>query len=232
MKVLLIVDVQPDFCPGGALAVPQGDQVVPVINRLMDSGEYDLVVATQDWHPRGHKSFASSHEDGTLFSVIDLNGLPQTLWPEHCVQGTDGARLHPDLDISRIDKVVQKGTNPELDSYSGFFDNAKRQSTGLADYLEFTSISYGCKGMQDIEVYVVGLATDYCVKATAIDAAERGYNTSLIIEACRAVNINPRDDELALREMLTSGVSIISAKEILAAAGLPAARQNEIPLQP
>src|SRR5688572_15626086 len=152
---LVLVDLQNDFCPGGALAVADGDRVVPLANALARSKKFDLVVATQDWHPPDHASFAANHPGREVGDHIDLEGLPQILWPAHCVQGTWGAGLHPALDATRIDKVFQKGIDPALDSYSGFFDNGHRRSTGLGDYLKAAGIT---------DVYILGLATDYCVK--------------------------------------------------------------------
>ena len=163
MKALIIVDVQNDFCPGGALPVPEGDRVVEVINRIQPG--FDLVVATQDWHPADHGSFAANHPGRRPGEQIELAGLPQILWPVHCVQGTPGAELHPGLDRSRIARVFRKGTDPSVDSYSGFFDNGRRASTGLGEYLKDQGVT---------DVYVCGLATDYCVKATALDAVASG----------------------------------------------------------
>ena len=162
MKALIIVDVQKDFCQGGALAVKDGDAVVPVINELQK--RFDLVFATQDWHPRGHKSFAVEH-GRRPGEVISLNGLDQILWPIHCVQDTPGAEFHPDLNRERWTAVVQKGTDPCLDSYSGFFDNARRKATGLTQHLKDAGVD---------EVCVTGLATDYCVKFPALDADPDG----------------------------------------------------------
>ena len=165
MKALIIGDVQNDFCPGGALPVPGGDQVVEVINRMQP--KFELVVAIQDWHPADHGSFAANHPGRSPGEQIELAGLPQILWPVHCVQGTPGAELHPGLDRSRIARVFRKGTDPSVDSYSGFFDNGRRSSTGLGEYLKDQGVT---------DVYICGLATDYCVKATAMDAANLGFN--------------------------------------------------------
>ena len=171
MRALIIVDVQNDFLPGGALAVPQGDEVISVINGLSALCDfYDVVVATQDWHPKDHGSFAAN-QDGEIGEVIDLDGLPQILWPVHCVQGSRGAEFPETLDCGRISRVFTKGANPQVDSYSGFFDNGQRESTGLAAHLEQLGVT---------EVHVVGLATDYCVKFTALDAVALGFNTTLI----------------------------------------------------
>jgi nicotinamidase/pyrazinamidase len=192
------VDIQNDFLPGGALAVPEGDQVVPVANRLM--GAFELVVATRDWHPANHKSFASQHEDGRVGDVIEWAGLEQILWPDHCVQGTPGAEFPEELNADRITKVFDKGTDVDIDSYSGFFDNGHRRSTGLGDYLKASGVD---------EVHIMGLATDYCVKFTALDARKLGLATNLVLEGCRGVELNPGDLARALNEMKSTGVEII-----------------------
>ena len=197
MRTLIIVDVQVDFVEGGALAVPGGGGVVPIINRLQ--GEFDLIVATQDWHPRGHASFASNHPGRQPFEQIDLHGLPQTLWPVHCVQGTAGAEFAPGLDRSRWTCVFQKGTDAEIDSYSGFFDNGHRRATGLGAYLRGRGVG---------EVAVVGLATDYCVKFTALDARTEGLGVRVLADACRGVEIQPGDSTRALDEMRAAGVRV------------------------
>jgi nicotinamidase/pyrazinamidase len=204
MKALVLIDVQNDFCPGGALPVPEGDQVVPVLNRLQPC--FDLVVATQDWHPPDHGSFAANHPGRRPGEVIDLHGLAQILWPVHCVQETPGAEFHPALDRGPIAEVFRKGVDPEIDSYSGFFDNGHLRSTGLADYLQ----SHGVH-----EVYVGGLATDYCVKFTALDAVGLGFHTHLIQDACRGVNLNPGDVVQAINQMRASGVKIVDSAEIV-----------------
>jgi nicotinamidase/pyrazinamidase len=205
MKALILVDIQYDFCPGGSLAVPNGDEVIPVVNRLQSA--FDLVVATQDWHPRGHGSFASTHGQ-PVYSVIDIHGLPQTLWPDHCVQGTHGADLVAGLDRTRIAWVFQKGTNPEIDSYSGFLDADHKNSTGLADYLR-------AKGVD--EVYIAGLATDYCVRYTALDAVQLGFRVHVVVDGCRGVNLKPNDSETALSEMKAAGVEIIRSGDVFKA---------------
>lgn len=204
MKALIIVDIQNDFLPGGALAVADGDHVIPIINKLIP--KFETVIATQDWHPAGHGSFASSHPGKNPGEVIDLHGLQQVLWPDHCVQGTKGAEFNSSLDQKHIQKVFQKGTDPRIDSYSGFFDNGKRKDTGLHNYLE----SLGIK-----EVFVVGLATDYCVKFTALDAAGLGYKTNVIADATRAVNLEKGDEDKALNEMQRNGIWIVDSVELL-----------------
>ena len=198
MKALIIVDVQNDFCPGGALPVPDGDRVVEVVNRIQPG--FDLVVATQDWHPADHGSFAASHPGRRPGERIELAGLPQILWPVHCVQGTPGAALHPGLDRSRIARVFPKGTDPSIDSYSGFFDNGRRSSTGLGECLRSQNVT---------EVHVCGLATDYCVKATALDAASLGFKTHLVEDGCRGVELREGDIRRAIEEMRRQGVVLV-----------------------
>lgn len=198
MKALLLIDIQNDFLPGGALAVPRGDEVVPVANRLM--ADYPLVVATQDWHPPDHASFASQHEDRQIGELIQLEGLDQVLWPDHCVQGTYGAEFAPSLDTSRIDHIVPKGTDPRIDSYSGFFDNARRKATGLEEYLRAQGVD---------EIHLVGLATDYCVKFTSLDAIDLGFRTVVIREGVRGVELKPGDCQRAIESMRAAGVEIV-----------------------
>lgn len=206
MKALLIVDMQNDFMPKGTLAVPDGDQVVPITNQLMN--EYDVVVATQDWHPRDHCSFASNHKGGKVGNVIQIDykegggTLDQVLWPDHCIQDTKGAELHPDLNRQKIDAVVRKGTNPKIDAYSAFYDNGRLRATTLADYLRDRGVD---------EVHVAGLATDYCVKATAIDAVKEGFATAVITDATRGVNVKKGDVDKALKEMERAGVKLIES---------------------
>jgi len=204
MEALIIVDIQNDFLPGGALAVHEGDQIIPGVNRLVE--QFDLVVATQDWHPADHGSFASNHNDKKPGEMIRLHGLDQVLWPDHCVQHTYGAEFSKDLNMGNIQKIFQKGTDPSIDSYSGFFDNGKRKDTGLNDYLE-------SKGVD--KVYIVGLATDYCVKFTALDAIECGYQTTVLMDATRAVNLQPQDGAKAIEEMRQKGIHVIYTAEIL-----------------
>jgi nicotinamidase/pyrazinamidase len=194
---LILVDIQNDFCPGGALAVPDGDAVVPLANQLMAGA--DLVVATQDWHPADHGSFAANHPGRKTFELAELGGLPQVLWPAHCVQWTGGAQFHPGLHTRRIARVFAKGTDPCLDSYSGFFDNGRRHATGLGEWL---------KDQRVTAVLVCGLATDYCVKATAIDAAELGFATTVVAAACRGVGIRPGDMDAAWAAMRAAGVNV------------------------
>jgi nicotinamidase/pyrazinamidase len=204
MKALVLVDLQNDFVPGGALPVPEGDKIVPLINQLQK--HFEFVVATQDWHPANHGSFARNHEQRRPGESVSLNGLPQILWPVHCVQNTSGAAFLPGLDMSRIRKIFQKGSDPAIDSYSGFFDNGHRKATGLDQYLRSSKIE---------EVYIAGLATDYCVKFTAMDAVQLGFKTYLIQDACRGVNMNPNDAAKALEEMRGAGVRVLHSSELL-----------------
>jgi nicotinamidase/pyrazinamidase len=196
---LILVDIQNDFCPGGALAVPDGDQVVAVANAIM--GDYNVVVASQDWHPIHHESFASMHGKNP-YDVIELDSRQQVLWPDHCVQGSIGARLHEGLDHSRIHRVFRKGTDARVDSYSAFFDDAKLRSTGLSLFLQDERVT---------SVSIMGLALDYCVKATALDARAIGFDTMIIENGCRAVNLKPGDGEAALKEMSRFGVGLVQA---------------------
>jgi len=208
MRALILVDIQNDFCTGGALAVPQGETIVPVANRLMSL--VDVVVATQDWHPVEHGSFAVNHPDRKPFELAELGGLPQVLWPAHCVQWTGGALFHPELDTRRIARVFPKGTDPGIDSYSGFFDNGRRKATGLGDWLTAQRVT---------EVLICGLATDYCVKATAIDAAGLGFRTTLVEDACRGVGLQLTDIPAALSGMRQAGVVITTAAALRAQGG-------------
>jgi nicotinamidase/pyrazinamidase len=176
--VLLIIDVQNDFCPGGALAVADGDAVVPVVNRLAE--KFDHVVLTQDWHPSGHSSFATSHPGAAPFASIAMPYGPQTLWPDHCVQGSAGAAFHPRLETTRAELVIRKGFRPEIDSYSAFYENDRKTPTGLAGYLRE-------RGLR--RVFLAGLATDYCVHYSAVDARRLGFDTVLVEAGCRAIDL-------------------------------------------
>lgn len=202
-KALVLVDLQNDFCPGGALAVPEGDEVIEIANRMQK--HFELVVATQDWHPADHGSFAAHHEGKEPGQVIDLHGLEQVLWPVHCVQDTPGAELVAGLETERITKIFQKGTDPTVDSYSGFYDNDHRNSTGLSEFLREREI---------LDVYILGLATDYCVKFTTIDARRDGFSAYLIQDGCRAVELNPGDGEAAVEEMRRNGVAVLQSGQI------------------
>lgn len=177
MKALIIVDLQHDFLPSGSLAVAKGDEIIPIINQIQK--DYDLIVATQDWHPSNHQSFASEHPEHAVYDLIDLNGLQQVLWPDHCVQGTFGAELARDLDNSRIETIFRKGIDPAVDSYSAFFDNGKRKDLGLAAYLKYKAVTH---------VHVCGLAADFCVFYTAMDALSEGFKTSIISKATKPID--------------------------------------------
>jgi nicotinamidase/pyrazinamidase len=202
MRALLLIDLQYDFCPGGALAVADGDRTIPVANRLIP--KFQTVVATQDWHPPDHGSFAKNHGKQP-YEMGELAGLPQVLWPAHCVQGTRAAELHHGLDRNLITEVFRKGTDPLIDSYSGFFDNGHRKSTGLGDWLKIRGIS---------DVVVLGLATDYCVKFTALDARQLGFNVSVVTDGCRGVNIDPGDSDKAFAEMRAAGATLVDSNSV------------------
>lgn len=201
MDALILVDIQNDFCPGGALAVADGHAVIDVANRVKP--RFDLVVATQDWHPADHQSFASQHDGLQVGDTFTLHGLPQIAWPDHCVQGTFGAAFVDSLDTQGV-HVFQKGTNPTIDSYSGFFDNGRQHATGLEDYLKAEGIT---------RVFVMGLATDYCVKFTAVDAIQVGFETRLIQDGCRGVNLKPGDIDQAIEAMVSAGVQLVSSSD-------------------
>ncbi len=214
-KALILVDLQNDFLPGGALAVPSGGEVVPVANLLQL--HFDRIVATQDWHPADHGSFAANHPGRSPGDLTELGGQPQILWPVHCVQGTPGAELAPGLERPRIENVFFKGVDREVDSYSAFFDNAAERSTGLAEYLRRTGVG---------EVYVMGLATDYCVQFSALDAVKLGFATYVVEDGCRGVDLQPGDSERAFAAMRRAGIEVVSSGEILTAGSLlPAARE-------
>jgi nicotinamidase/pyrazinamidase len=200
--MLVVIDLQNDFCPEGALAVGDGDAIVPIINQLMT--QFQQTVATQDWHPKGHHSFAKAHPGRKEFDSITLAYGPQTLWPEHCVQGTDGAEFHRDLDQNRIEMVIRKGFRETIDSYSAFFENDRRTTTGLGGYLKERGIK---------RVYFAGLATDYCVAYSALDCVRMGFETAVILDACRAINL---DGSLAraVAEMRQAGVRIVTGEAL------------------
>ncbi len=204
-KALLLIDIQNGFCPGGNLPVAEGDAVVAVANRLMAHGAYDLVVASQDWHPENHGSFASQHPGKKPFDMGELSGQPQVMWPDHCVQGTQDAEFHPDLDTDRIDYIQRKGENPAVDSYSAFRDNDKAALTGLSDWLK-------AKGITEIDI--MGLATDYCVRFSALDAVDMlpGVKVRLIADGCRGIDAKGVKD--AIETMREAGVEIIDSGRI------------------
>ncbi|HVW78423.1 MAG TPA: bifunctional nicotinamidase/pyrazinamidase [Alloacidobacterium sp.] len=200
---LLVIDVQNDFCPGGALAVPRGDEVVPVINRWMQL--FPHVVLTQDWHPPDHLSFASSHAGHEPFATVTVTYGEQTLWPHHCVQGTQGAEFHPELDTRRAALILRKGFRREIDSYSAFQENDRRTKTGLAGYLRERGIE---------RVFVAGLAYDYCVRYSAVDARSEGFETVVIADACRGIGLG-KSMEVARNEMLRNEVVEITTEDFL-----------------
>jgi len=193
MRAFILVDIQNDFCPGGALEVPGGDEIIPVVNALQK--KFELVVATGDWHPPGHVSFASTHGK-KVGETIRTNGIEQVLWPDHCVQNTWGAEFRSGLDTSGISRVFLKGTDPQIDSYSGFFDNQHLRSTGLEDYLKDNKVR---------AIYIAGLATNVCVQFTALDGVELGFETLVIEDACRGVELEPGDIDRAWENMRASG---------------------------
>ncbi|MET0344481.1 MAG: bifunctional nicotinamidase/pyrazinamidase [Polyangiales bacterium] len=205
-NALLLIDLQNDFCAHGALEVPGGDDVVPIANALMP--RFSQVVATADAHPPTHLSFASNHSGKVVYEQMELDGLTQVLWPDHCVAGTPGAALHPKLNRDGIHRVVEKGTDPRIDSYSGFFDNGHRKQTALHDYLQ----SQGVKAL-----YVMGLATDFCVKWSVLDALRLGYRVHLVQDGCRGVGLAANDVDDALSVMREAGATFTSSAEVLSA---------------
>ncbi|AOE61072.1 bifunctional nicotinamidase/pyrazinamidase [Pseudomonas corrugata] len=199
---LLVIDVQNDFIPGGPLAVPEGDQIVPLINRLGRS--FNQVILAQDWHPAGHASFASSHPGKQPFDTAELPYGEQTLWPDHCIQGSPGAALYPTLDLPHAQLIIRKGCNPDIDSYSAFMEADRQTPTGLASYLKERGID---------TVYVVGLALDFCVMFTALDARIAGFNAVVVLDACRGIDIEGSIDA-ALRRMQQAGVQLIQSTDM------------------
>ncbi|MEZ4361785.1 MAG: bifunctional nicotinamidase/pyrazinamidase [Kofleriaceae bacterium] len=197
-RALVLVDLQHDFCAGGALEVREGDAVIAVANRLLR--HFATVVATQDFHPPDHQSFAANQRGVAVGETFELGGLPQVAWPVHCVQGTPGAELHRELDASRLTTTVRKGMDAEVDSYSAFFDNGRKRDTGLAAWLRERRVR---------DLYVMGLATDYCVKYTVLDALEQGFSVWLLEDGCRAVDLAPGDGEAAIAEMRAAGATIL-----------------------
>ncbi len=198
---LILIDVQNDFCPGGSLAVESGDEIVPVINSL--STRFSRVIATQDWHPPGHISFASAHEGRKPFETVQIDTVEQVLWPDHCLQGSGGAELHPDLNESSIDLILHKGTSPELDSYSAFFENDHETPTGLEYYL---------RGLHIEELFFCGLATDVCVHASVMDALKLGFACTIIVDAMKGVSA--ADSQRAIAEMVQGGARRATSKEL------------------
>ena len=204
LKALLLVDLQNDFMPGGALAVPNGHEVVPLANQLMPF--FDIVIATQDFHPAHHKSFASEHPGKNPGDIIILEGIEQILWPDHCIQNQSGSKLVDNLEISSIHAIFHKGTDLKIDSYSAFFDNGHRHSTELDVFLKSKNVG---------AVFLLGLATDYCVKYSALDAQHLGFSTHVIIDACRPVEINAGDCQKAIDDMKKAGINIATSEQIL-----------------
>jgi nicotinamidase/pyrazinamidase len=202
-KALILVDLQNDFFHGGSLAVPKAEEIIPLANQLQ--ADFDLIIATQDWHPADHMSFASNHPGYGVGDSLMLEHIPQVLWPVHCVQHSHGAAFHPQLNRDKISKIVYKGTNKHIDSYSAFFDNAHLYSTQLLEYLVSEHMN---------TVYLLGLASDYCVKYSALDAKHLGLNVFVIQDACRGVGLKPDDIECAWAEMEKAGVGLIQSYEV------------------
>lgn len=204
MKALVVVDMQNDFMPGGALGVPSADEIVPMINALIP--RFSLVVATKDWHPPDHVSFAANHPGKKVGDKIRIGDMDQILWPVHCVRNTDGADFVSSLETTNFASIFYKGTDKNIDSYSAFFDNARRKSTGLGDYLKSRNIN---------EVYLAGLTTDYCVLYSTMDAIDLGFMVNVIVDACRPINLDPRDEQRALAAMAAKGAKIIKSSDLL-----------------
>lgn len=203
-RVLIVVDVQNDFCPGGALQIKDGDSIIPLINRIME--RFDLVVATQDWHPQDQVSFASNCPGKNIYDQIDISGIAQTLWPDHCIQGTKGAEFHDDLNLSKFSLILRKGMNPLVDSYSAFIENDRNTETGLAGYL---------KALKVREIFICGLATDYCVYYSAMDSLRYRFRCNVIIDATRGLDLPDRSIDAVVSEMKDKGISVISSDELL-----------------
>ncbi|WP_372637284.1 bifunctional nicotinamidase/pyrazinamidase [Fodinibius sp.] len=203
MKALLIVDVQNDFCPGGALEVPDGDTIIPVINKL--SRTFDAVIQTQDWHPAGHSSFASTHEGREPFETMEMSYGSQALWPDHCVQGSEGADFHADLQTDRTQLIIRKGFRKDIDSYSAFFENDDTTTTGLTGYLRERDID---------TLYAVGLATDFCVKWSVLDGIKEGFDLYVVEEAVKGIDIEGSVEQ-AWNEMLDAGARKVSSEDLL-----------------
>ena len=201
MKTLVIIDVQNDFIPGGSLEVPEGDKIIPVINKLQQN--FDLVIATQDWHPQNHISFASNHKNKNPFNKIEWHGIDQVLWPDHCVQNSRGADFHPDLKMEKVEAIFRKGMDREIDSYSGFYDNGHEKNTGLAGYLHERNAD---------ELYFCGLAADFCVLFSINDALKEGFSAVLIEDATRP--INSKNFENIKKELTEKRCRIINSSEL------------------
>jgi nicotinamidase/pyrazinamidase len=205
VNALIIVDIQNDFLPGGALPVPHGDEIIPLANQLREQERFDVVIGTQDWHPPNHGSFAANHRGKKPGDRIDLDGIEQILWPVHCVQNTHGAAFATALNTKRFARIFQKGIDPRIDSYSAFFDNAHRRSTGMSDYLNQRSIK---------SIYLCGLALDYCVKFSTLDACQLGFRVHVIVDACRGIDLNPGDVKKALDEMKKAGAILLKSDQL------------------
>ncbi|MEH1006683.1 bifunctional nicotinamidase/pyrazinamidase [Winogradskyella sp. ECml5-4] len=201
MKTLLIIDAQNDFIPNGSLPVPNGNQIIPVINKIQD--QFDLIIGTQDWHPKDHISFASNHDEKSVFDEIEIHGQPQTLWPNHCVQGTAGAAFHPDLNTDKFEAIFRKGTNKTIDSYSAFYDNGHLKSTGLAGYL---------KEKGTTQLFLCGLAADICVYFSARDAVKEGFDCFFIEDASKALDKDVF--EKLKKEMIAMGIQMVTSTSI------------------
>ena len=203
MKALLVVDIQNDFCPGGALAVPDGDTIVPTVNKLID--QFDTVIQTQDWHPAGHHSFASSHDGKDPYDTVEMDYGTQVLWPNHCVQGSEGAEFHPDLNTTKTQVVIRKGFRKSIDSYSTFYENDNETPTGLTGYLRDRGIT---------DLYTVGLATDFCVKWSILDGIKEGFSMYIVEDAVKGIDLNGSLDE-AWMEMKEQGVIKLNSETLL-----------------
>jgi nicotinamidase/pyrazinamidase len=204
MKALLIVDLQNDFCPGGALEVPDGDVIVPTVNELIET--FDTIIQTQDWHPADHKSFASVHDGKEPYDTIELDYGEQVLWPDHCIQGSKGAEFHPKLNTLKTQVVIRKGFRRDIDSYSTFYENDQETVTGLAGYLR-------ARGITDL--YTVGLATDFCVKWSVLDGIDEGFHMHIVEDAVKGIDLDGSLDQ-AWKEMKQKGVHIVNSEELLA----------------
>lgn len=203
MKALLIVDLQNDFCPGGALEVPEGDEIVPTVNKLVNV--FDTVIQTQDWHPADHSSFASTHEGQEPYETIEMDYGEQVLWPDHCVQGSMGAEFHPELNTMKTQVIIRKGFRKSIDSYSTFYENDKETPTGLTGYLEQRGIT---------DLYTVGLATDFCVKWSILDGIDEGFNMHIVKDAVKGIDLNGSLDE-AWKEMKEKGANVVTSDDLL-----------------
>jgi nicotinamidase/pyrazinamidase len=203
MKALVIVDMQNDFMPGGALAVPSADEIIPMINALIP--KFSFVVATKDWHPPDHVSFAANHPGRKIGDVIRVGDIDQILWPVHCVRNTHGADFVSSLDTANFASIFYKGTDKNIDSYSAFFDNAHRKSTGLGDYLKSRGVN---------EIYLGGLTTDYCILYSTMDAVDLGFKVKVVVDACRPINLDPRDEQRSFEAMAAKGARIIKSSDL------------------